>query len=357
MGIKSRGETLTFREGSYWDDLDEEVEPDSVHDLGNTYDGGYPEDENLTEAQVAPIPNFTYLAGEASARDMIIEELLNQKVFGVRRNPDGSIAIHVYVEVASWGTTIQDFNVTPEGRIMLDCLANGSTIVKQQDLQTILKNITKRGDGSKFLNALKNIATKLNKSLDPRSRRERHDEKANRQVTNEVAEYLRDHITNLHFSIPLKKYDAADVKAMDANASDEDCEAAAKNLEAIRDRYENLPFVDQLETHKMVSDRIPNEKAAWIAFRWGAECKFTFDRPLKELVINEGEDNEIKIIDIIKAYQWKSTTEPNPNKKFVDCFTLAVKLITHFDNDVRFFEKKSVTDDVDNALDLDFPEV
>ena len=121
MGIKSRGETLTFREGSYWDDLDEslneelsfedlvkdsinhlvndlgkdpwadgfgdevvkdiennyeneaptdlagynswansimsevsrqvnrdyqldeEVEPEEVHDLGNTYDGGYPE--------------------------------------------------------------------------------------------------------------------------------------------------------------------------------------------------------------------------------------------------------------------------------------------------------------------------
>jgi hypothetical protein len=27
MGIKSRGETLTFREGSYWDFLDEDVEP------------------------------------------------------------------------------------------------------------------------------------------------------------------------------------------------------------------------------------------------------------------------------------------------------------------------------------------
>ena len=39
--IKSRGETLTFREGNYWDFLDEEVE--ELHDLGNTYDGGYPE--------------------------------------------------------------------------------------------------------------------------------------------------------------------------------------------------------------------------------------------------------------------------------------------------------------------------
>jgi len=39
--IKSRGETLTFREGNYWDFLDEDVE--ELHDLGNTYDGGYPE--------------------------------------------------------------------------------------------------------------------------------------------------------------------------------------------------------------------------------------------------------------------------------------------------------------------------
>jgi hypothetical protein len=41
MGIKSRGEPLTFREGNYWDFLDEDVE--ELHDLGNTYDGGYPE--------------------------------------------------------------------------------------------------------------------------------------------------------------------------------------------------------------------------------------------------------------------------------------------------------------------------
>lgn len=42
--IKSRGETLTFKENSYWDFLDEEVEKptEEVHDLGNTYDGGYP---------------------------------------------------------------------------------------------------------------------------------------------------------------------------------------------------------------------------------------------------------------------------------------------------------------------------
>ena len=44
LAIKSRGETLTFREGNYWDFLDEEVEePEVVHDLGNEYDGGYPE--------------------------------------------------------------------------------------------------------------------------------------------------------------------------------------------------------------------------------------------------------------------------------------------------------------------------
>lgn len=45
--IKSRGETLTFKENNYWDFLDEGVNEDEVetlHDLGNTYDGGYPEE-------------------------------------------------------------------------------------------------------------------------------------------------------------------------------------------------------------------------------------------------------------------------------------------------------------------------
>lgn len=55
--IKSRGETLTFRENNYWDFLDEDVNEDEVealHDLGNTYDGGYStEDSRLAELEDA----------------------------------------------------------------------------------------------------------------------------------------------------------------------------------------------------------------------------------------------------------------------------------------------------------------
>lgn len=61
--IKSRGETLTFKENSYRDFLDEEAEeptkePESLHDLGNEYDGGYPKEtsksvlEELEDADV-----------------------------------------------------------------------------------------------------------------------------------------------------------------------------------------------------------------------------------------------------------------------------------------------------------------
>ena len=54
MAIKSRGETLTFKEGNYWDFLDEEVEdPETVDDLGTTYDGGYPEKDKLDELEEA----------------------------------------------------------------------------------------------------------------------------------------------------------------------------------------------------------------------------------------------------------------------------------------------------------------
>ena len=54
--IKSRGETLTFRENNYWDFLDEDVdetEVETLHDLGNEYDGGYPTEDKLAELEDA----------------------------------------------------------------------------------------------------------------------------------------------------------------------------------------------------------------------------------------------------------------------------------------------------------------
>jgi hypothetical protein len=54
--IKSRGETLTFRENNYWDFLDEDVdeaEAETLHDLGNKYDGGYPTEDKLAELEDA----------------------------------------------------------------------------------------------------------------------------------------------------------------------------------------------------------------------------------------------------------------------------------------------------------------
>ena len=60
--IKSRGETLIFKENSYWDFLDEEVkepteEPEEFHDLGNEYDGGYPaETPEASDSHLALCP-------------------------------------------------------------------------------------------------------------------------------------------------------------------------------------------------------------------------------------------------------------------------------------------------------------
>jgi hypothetical protein len=63
MAIKSRGETLTFRESSYWDFLDEDTEPKVVHDLGNEYDGGYtaekpdlPEIDEVSDSRLTLCP-------------------------------------------------------------------------------------------------------------------------------------------------------------------------------------------------------------------------------------------------------------------------------------------------------------
>ena len=50
--IKSRGETLTFKEGNYWDFLDEEVEDsETVDDLSTIRNKGCPEDDKLEELE------------------------------------------------------------------------------------------------------------------------------------------------------------------------------------------------------------------------------------------------------------------------------------------------------------------
>jgi hypothetical protein len=180
------------------------------------------------------------------------------------------------------------------------------------------------------------------------------------KINDEVRSYFHNNVADLE-KTTIYKYDeevytTGNIEA-NYDASDEACEAAADRINAINDRFFSQPFANDAEAAGMVSDRIPNEPAAWITSSWGAEAKITFDQPIKDLVINKGAENEVKISDIIQAYQWKASTKVNVEKNVVDCFSLVVELIRRFNNDVRFFEKKSVTEDVAGAFDLDFPEV
>jgi hypothetical protein len=84
MAIKSRGETLTFRENNYWDFLDEDAEP---HDLGNEYDGGYP----ATQTWVCYFDGIDIGTVEAVTEDEALEKMQREYPeypYGLRKHDD-----------------------------------------------------------------------------------------------------------------------------------------------------------------------------------------------------------------------------------------------------------------------------
>lgn len=84
MAIKSRGETLTFREGNYWDFLDEDAE---LHDLGNEYDGGYP----ATQTWVCYFDGVDIGTVEAATEDEALEKMQQEYPeypYGLRKHDD-----------------------------------------------------------------------------------------------------------------------------------------------------------------------------------------------------------------------------------------------------------------------------
>lgn len=390
--IMSRGESLTFKEGNYWDDEEVTAAQDTnfeqaAEELTDRANTGKPlsieevrailskynisqSQETLTEA-AGQIPNLTFLAQQPDARERLLAALKDQRVPGVHTQGGDSANLYVMTTAIykqNWGAELQDIAVTPQGRILVSYTNNRDTRreVKQQDLEWFFDVGTlTRTSGSAFLTALKNTAIKLNKELDTRTRAERHNDNAATYVTQPVAEYLRDHITNLQFKIPMMEYSGVEIQELEANeeASEEACEAAATKINGIHNRFYDLPFAREAEALGMVTDRVPNEPAAWISSSWGAECKITFDAPLADLQVTvvdagTGEEKVVKIADIVKAYQWKSTTKLDTSKKVVDCYSLAVLLITrYFDNDVRFFDKKAVTETLDVSEKPMLPEI
>ncbi len=332
MAIKSRGETLTFRENNYWDFLDEDL--------------------SLEE-------NFKNIARIPDAVELIIQELRQAGFGNYLAAPDSAQTFRPLALRDSanfyYGNII-DIEVTADG------IVNLITTIRTIDLAFANRIVrgTKPNIARALVHAIKEAVGKIDKAYAP-TRAQRATEKATEKL-NEVSAWLnanpkavaelQQHITNITFKVPLR-----DDYSFILDEADPDYEKAVKQLEKLHDRFFNLPFAQEAVRQGIAVDReIRESDKYWhIAYRWYATGTITFDCPIHDLIESK------HIIEAARVESMSTTGEAAKldDATSVNCFNLAAALIMHFNNDVRFFEKKTTTAAAveEDEFNLDFPGV
>jgi hypothetical protein len=340
--IKSRGEKLTFEEVSYWDFLDEDVTlTEGKYDFPYLALG----DNKLTVEQLNEVKSkiLTRLTDEGYIKDGTFSFSFKSSYYDSIRAKDFMFVdgeLEIIVE-----RTFNDA-YTHKTSVTTDNWDLKFACSKAKEFKSLL--------AQKILRALTDIAGELNSQYKPKT-----DRVANRNrlvtsmLTDELANYFKDHIVDIKFRIPLSEYDMSDIQAIDPEATDELATAAADRVNKIRSDFFDLPFADAAEKADMVEDREPSERAAWILSSWGPVGKIKFNCRISDF---EGEDIADRAREIIyksKVMGEKRVASFDQNTTETDCYRLAVLLIKHFNNDVLFF-KKSLTEAKSTRDSVDF---
>lgn len=348
MAIKSRGETLTFREGNYWDFLDE--------------------DAQLTEAKY----RYSYLNGEASAKEQIIAKLKEDQFFAkYMQGETFSIPLSEPEPGNRFGKqtgTITGFDIVGDA---IKVYFERYNRRQEMSLQQITNKFVKKDTlCHRFLTSIETFAQEVNKTFapTPAERGRATVERRNINVfktlkdTEGLAEEFQQHITNIHYLIPL----AAEYKPEDipdryvkkdgtvVDATEEDLMKAADNLNSIRDNFEALDFHNAIDPAK-VTDRLlyinndtntPADSAYNMGNSWHASAKITFDCSLGGL--------SKAAQDLIFNAQVNSSRDKlNKELKVIDCYRLANALAKYFDNNPNFYKNKPVVaEDTKEVHDL-----
>lgn len=311
--IKSRGETLTFREGSYWDFLDEDI-------------------DNLTEAYT-----FKNIERISEPREKILLEL-EQTGFGRFLNINSSEnAFKPLLLQDSAGFKygqIVDLEVTPEGTI------NIITSTRTVDLAFANKIVrgSKPNSARSLVHAIKAAVETIDKAH-ALTRAQKAEQRAEEKLDSvlsmlksdpSAAEELTAHVKDITFKVPLR-----DDYEYILDETDPDYDAAIKQLTKLRDRFDKLPFAEAAIANNVAVDReIRGSDKYWqIAQRWYHTGIITFDCDIKNL------RNSKHIIEAAKVEGMSNTGNiaDLDNTNSTNCFNLAAALIIYNDNNVQFF--------------------
>ena len=289
--IMSRGESLTFREGNYWDFLDESTDPKEVHDLGNTYDGGYPEEDQdlLTEAV---FPHFRY--AQDDLKQTLIQRVLEEPGMERYITPDGTIRAIAQNRnpngpgQRTFGYVI-DFEVRDTQIVVV--LDRGNGVIHREELEDFMQGrffgrpLYRNCAAGILLRRLLDVARQLNRELNPGIAARRNDAVANAvAVMNDTTlEELRTHIKDIVFRIPYDGYVEQDIADIDPEA-DENRKLAKQAVKKLKDLNASFFALDFADEANVEIRYVPSsEKANFIIHDWGNEAIIKFDCPISQL--------------------------------------------------------------------------
>ena len=336
--IMSRGETLTFREGNYWDFLDEDIElTEGKYDFPHLTIG----DDKLTPEELS------------TAKSEIIAKLEER---GFIRNGVLMLPLVTNFNVKMWITDIAIVGGKIEVVVKKSHLNYGSDTPVESYVNWELKKAIaevkdlKRTYGVRdvkrpleFLNVLTEVAGEVNAAhnLGVSGRNDRRVAARVSTMTPEVAAELKAYINYIDYYIPPHgEYTVEDILDIDPEADESLAEKAANRLNQIYNSFYNLPFAVDAVNANMVEERVPNENAGWLT-QWGGTGKIHFNGPISAL----SQDAQ----DIIESSRM-SGKKLDTSAKVVDCYRLANALIRRF-GDAKQFSKKTlgVSEDLKQA--------
>ena len=323
--LKSRGETLTFIEGPLDEAVAAPAKQKNVYTYSNIIKYGDPaqarEDIFFQLEDAGPIALMVH--GDHLEAPFVIKDWAQGQGFydnavGTLKNffikEDGTIEVVVYhhLRKKDWILPIKD--------AIKICIAEKT---------------------KQLLTAIVQIATSIDAGLQPtRAERAAMRSEANDQVIlsmlhnePEVAEELRSHITKVEIKVPADDYQ------QNLDEIDPDCDAAAKKLEKLINKFESLPFATAARKNGIVVERNirPSDQMWQIKQRWQLEGTLYFDCEIGELSTQAQQIIEdAKVIGMVKDGQTVDLTHAT----FANCYRLVIALIQYFNNDVRFFDKK-----------------
>ena len=346
--IKSRGETLTFREGSYWDFLDES--------------------KSLSEA-------FRYLATSPDAKSLLVDKLKQYPELASYDLLGGNRPIYMLDNNSSNGMknigAITGFNIQSDGdiEVVYKDVNNGTTMYADIDDLLRLRLNRNRGGGYTFLRALKNAARDLDNDIKSqiggvKGLRAENTLQELKVLPEAVLNDLLSKVSRIEFKVPLINVPGYDDEFSLARLSKQDqletgmdteplSEEAIEKLETICDNFLNSRTgqiaLDAGIVKNRPSDTDTNRN---IINCWGAVGKVTFNCPVASL------DQSVQ--DIIKASAIKKDgddtseeTDINNKVKEVSSYRLASALVLLGALNINESLKEAVTNK-DNDVVFDY---